>query len=681
MIRKLWNFKAKYMRKNLFLLKLTLILSLNVYSQLIPQEAILQMSRGINLGNSFDATPTETSWGNPLIQKYYFDDIVNAGFTCVRIPVTWKFHTSKSSSYTINQTWLNRVDSVVTWGLNKGLYVIINAHHEDGLKATDGMTDPIAKADTLAKYDSIWTQVSRHFKDKSDHLLFEILNEPHTMTQSSVDLFNARILSIIRKTNPTRIVVYSGTSYTGSDQLIAAKIPDPNDKYLIGYYHSYDPWNFAGLAIGTYGSAGDISSTIAKFTQVSNWSTLHNIPVLLGECGTVKKCDYNSRMIYYATLVEQALNRKIAFAVWDDNGDFQTYIRSTRKWNDVKDVIIHTYKESPTQLKAVVIDTTLTLSWLNRTTLNDSIILDRRTVNTEFAPIAKLDSSASQFYDSGLHKNTTYYYRLCTRLQDSIDLYSYPIEVNIIGVRKPYLGSINEIPGTIEAENYDIGGDGQTYHDNNSINKGGAYRLTEGVDVESRPENGYQIGFVANGEWTQYSAHVDLPGLYRIDTYTASVNGGGKYSFSIGKTSISNISVPKTGDSTTLSVSSVYRVSLDTGNQIVTFKIVSGSSNPFTIDKFVFIQDSSTATAINDQKMTNLFTIFPNPAVSDIIVTKPESISFVRLDIYNILGKKIKTEILTKNETVLSVDGMEKGIYVFVFTNTNYSETKRVIVE
>jgi aryl-phospho-beta-D-glucosidase BglC (GH1 family) len=417
----------KEMKKRFSLLVFFLCLVLIANAQITPKEALGQMMRGINIGNSFDATPTETSWGNPLIQEHYFDDIVNAGFTSVRIPITWRFHVSKNAPYTINEKWLARVDTVVSWGLKRGLFIIINLHHEAGVKATDTMTNLTAKADTLAKYDSIWSQVSTHFKDKSDHLLFEILNEPQSMTNASVDSFNVRALKIIRKTNPTRIVVYSGTSYTGSDLLMAAKIPDANDKYLMGYYHSYDPWNFAGEAKVTFGTASDISQMKNRFAQVSSWSVKNNIPVILDECGTIKNCDYNSRMIYYATFVEQALTYNIGFNVWDDNGNFQTYIRNSRKWNDLKDVIIHTYKESPTKLKAVVAETSISLSWTNRTIQNDSIVLDRRTASTDFAPIAKLATNASQYVDSGLTSNTIYYYRLRTNLKDSIDLYSYPV--------------------------------------------------------------------------------------------------------------------------------------------------------------------------------------------------------------------------------------------------------------
>lgn len=502
------------MKKILIISLISTLLIFNAFSQLTPQEAILQMGRGINIGNTMEA-PNEGLWGN-TVQKYYFDDYVNAGFTCVRIPITWKYHTSGKSPYTLNQSWLARVDTVVTWGLNKGLFITINAHHEDGLKAIDTMKNLTAKADTFVKYDSIWSQISRHFKDKSDHLMFEILNEPNPMSEVMVDSFNSSVLRIIRKTNPTRIVLYSGNQWSRAAQLEAAKIPNKNDKYLIGYYHPYDPSNFVLNAVGTYGSTGDINTTITAFNQIQSWSNTHNIPVTANEFGALNTCDYNSRMIWYATMVEQAISNGQAFNVWDDNGSFRTYIRSTRKWDDSKDVIIHTYKESPTQLKAVVKDTTVTLTWTNRTSLNDSIYLDRRTASTAFTPIAELGPTSSQFYDSALNKNTVYYYRLRTKF-DSIDLCSYPVSANILGVRKPYLGYPSVIPGTIQAENFDLGGLNVAYFTSGNINQGKAYRPNEGVGIEARPDSGYQLDYVSDGEWTSYTINCVQNGLYRID--------------------------------------------------------------------------------------------------------------------------------------------------------------------
>jgi aryl-phospho-beta-D-glucosidase BglC (GH1 family) len=394
------------------------------HAQITPYDAVKHMARGINIGNTMEA-PDEGLWNSP-VQEVYFDDYKNAGFTSVRIPITWDEHTDRTSPYKINSTWMNRVEQVVDWGLARGLFIIINAHHDDSIKVH--YTDAIERN----RFDSMWSQISVRFKDKSDSLLFEIINEPKGLTQSQINELNVRELSIIRKTNPTRLVIFSGNEWANSDQLVAAATPDTGDHHLIGYYHSYDPYPFGLKGTGTYGSTADINATKAKFDQVTAWSVAHNIPVIISEFGANKAANYNSRMIYYATVAEQALNHGVAFNAWDDGGNFPIMLRSTNDWNDIKDILIYTYKESPTKLKAITTpDTILTLSWTNRTSENDSIEVDRKTDTSDFAPFAKLGHDAAQLTDPDVIIGNTYYYRLRTRLKDSIDLYSYPFKVTI----------------------------------------------------------------------------------------------------------------------------------------------------------------------------------------------------------------------------------------------------------
>jgi aryl-phospho-beta-D-glucosidase BglC (GH1 family) len=638
------------------------------------------MGRGINVGNTMEATPTEGSWGNSF-SKYFYDDFSNAGFTCIRIPITWKFHTSINSPYTVNPKWMARIDTIVTWGLNKGLYIIINMHHEVGLKGIDTMANVAARIDTFAKYDSIWSQIATHFKGKSDHLLFEILNEPIPMSQAMVDSFNSSALRIIRKTNPTRIVLYSGNQWSRAAQLEAAKSPNKNDKYLIGYHHPYDPSGFAVNGTGTFGTASDISSLKTEFSQITTWSNTNNLPITADEMGAPSTADYNSRMIYYAAIVEDMVVNGEAFNVWDDNGSFKTYLRSTHSWDDTKDIIIHTYKESPTQLKLAPNDTTVTLTWVNRTILNDSIFVDRRTTNTSFAQIAAISPSSSKYYDSTLSRNTVYYYRLRTWLKDSIYLYSYPQSVSIakkLGTRKPFLGSPIAVPGTIQAEDFDYGGQAVAYNDKAGSNQGGAFRPTEGVGIEALIDStGYQLDYVSDGEWTSYTIDCAQKGPYRIDTYTASQNGGGTYYFRVGPDSSKAVTVPKTSDWTTQAVSKTYQFNLDTGVQILYFVIAKGTTNPYNIDKFIFTPDTSTSIPSINKNNIN---IYPNPAITEVTV-QADIIQPIKLDVYNLLGVKIKSEVLMSKETSVSLDGIGRGIYIFVLTTNNSIETKQIIVK
>ena len=124
------------MKKLYIVLLVTIFSGITNYSiaQLTPQEAAVQMQKGINLGNTLEP-PLEGGWNNPAAQEYYFDMYKDAGFNCVRVPVRWDQHTQASYPYKIDEAWLQRVEQVVDWGLSRGLFIIINAHHEEWIKS------------------------------------------------------------------------------------------------------------------------------------------------------------------------------------------------------------------------------------------------------------------------------------------------------------------------------------------------------------------------------------------------------------------------------------------------------------------------------------------------------------------------------------------------------------------
>ncbi len=396
--------------------------TISLRAQLLPNVAIKAMGRGINMGNTFDA-PTETAWGNPLVQASNFDDYKNAGFTCVRLPITWDTHTDTMPPYNINATWLNRVEQVVDWGLSRGLIIIINAHHETWLKT----------AYTTAhkeRFDSIWSQIATRFQNRSDSLLFEVINEPYPLSLANVNDLNARIISIMRKTNPTRIILFSGDNWSNSDDLISASVP--KDSLIIGYYHSYDPYPFGLIGTGTYGSAADINGTIQKFNQVTSWSAQHHVPVVLSEFGAMDTSDYNSRMCYYATVTQQALAHNVAFNAWEDGGQFYIYNRTQHTWTEVKDILIHTYKESPNNLRiSKYAATSIRIQWHNNANDTASIVVERKVAGSDFSSFATVASTDSIFIDSTITAGTSYYYRLSIDVKDSILAESYPIMMTV----------------------------------------------------------------------------------------------------------------------------------------------------------------------------------------------------------------------------------------------------------
>ena len=360
----------------------------------IPQEVIGKMTRGINIGNTLEP-PQVGEWNNEYISEYFFDDYVSAGFNTVRIPIRWDKHTTKEPPFIIASTWLDTIEQVIDWGIERDLFLIINAHHDWWL--VNNYDSP----QTKERFHAIWNQIAKKFKDKSPKLLFEIINEPHGMSKENVDELNRDILKIIRKNNPQRIVIYGGHSWSNSNHLLSAEVL--NDQYIIGYFHSYDPWEFAGKGNGLWGSEFDVNQIKNKFKAVKDWSEVNSIPVIISEFGAIHDCDYNSRMLHYFTYVKEAVSNGFAFQAWDDGGQFKIYNRNARTWPEVKDILIHTYSDSPENFKAQYVnDNQAFLSWkLNENDGNCSkIVIEKSSNSFPFKKISELDYGMTEYIDN-----------------------------------------------------------------------------------------------------------------------------------------------------------------------------------------------------------------------------------------------------------------------------------------
>lgn len=89
--------------------------------------------------------------------------------------------------------------------------------------------------------------------------------------------------------------------------------------------------------------------------------------------------------------------------------------------------------------------------------------------------------------------------------------------------REPFDGIIS-LPGIIEAENFDKGGEGYSYHDSDAKDEGASGYRTDngGLDI-GKGNGGYVLGYTAKGEWTEYTVDVTEAGEYE---YIATVSSG-----------------------------------------------------------------------------------------------------------------------------------------------------------
>jgi uncharacterized delta-60 repeat protein len=116
--------------------------------------------------------------------------------------------------------------------------------------------------------------------------------------------------------------------------------------------------------------------------------------------------------------------------------------------------------------------------------------------------------------------------------------------------QRPFGGTPWPVPGVLEFENFDDGGEGVAYHDTDSVNQGEAWRTT-GVDIQRVPDNGddFTLAFAKAGEWTEYTINATQAGTYNVGIEYSSLKGGGKFHLEVDGRAVTPVTtVQSTGD-------------------------------------------------------------------------------------------------------------------------------------
>lgn len=148
----------------------------------------------------------------------------------------------------------------------------------------------------------------------------------------------------------------------------------------------------------------------------------------------------------------------------------------------------------------------------------------------------------------------------------------------------PYLGIISQIPGTIEAENYDIGVGGSF-----DSNGGGdtAYRPDDGVGTEGCSEGGFNIAWVAKDEWLKYTSNVNTTGNYEIRLRTASPYNNRVLHLEVDGINITGVvNIPNTGGFQAWDTTIIANMFLTQGSHIITLYFDAADIN---VNKIEFV--------------------------------------------------------------------------------------------
>jgi len=337
------------------LLALPLLLSFGIALAAAEETVKAPFRRGVNLTNWFEVgTPREIQFDR--YTKRDFADMKSLGMDVIRLPINLHHMTGGSPDYALDPLFLGFLDEVVSWCEELDLHIILDNHTFHPVKPTDKKVDRV-----LLK---VWPQMASRYKDRSDLVVYEILNEPHGIDGKKWSRIQGEVIEAIRAIDPRHAIIVGPANYNTYHDLDT--LPVYEDKNLIYTFHFYDPFIFthqgarwgepslgdlAGVPyppdpakmppvpkslkggwyegiIKRYGVEGTPERVMALLDIAARFSEERKVPVFCGEFGVyMTNADPAQRVEWYRQVRTYLESRGIAWTTWDYEGPFGLFER------------------------------------------------------------------------------------------------------------------------------------------------------------------------------------------------------------------------------------------------------------------------------------------------------------------------------------------------------------------
>ncbi len=315
------------------------------HAEISAADQVKQMGAGMNVIGGYDGYWTGG-------QSYFRDDTLQmikaAGFSTVRVPLfTFQFLDKDGH---LSPAYFKKLDHIVDLAQKAGLNIILDEHDFD-----DCEKDTDACAVLLS---NVWYELSAHYKDAPDSVMFELLNEPHGKIDAKTwNAWLSDLTGIVRETNPTRNIVIGPVGWNSIDQLDNLTLPE-GDTHIITTFHYYSPmlfthqgasWagaeNQAARNVRWTGTKEQMATLNSDFDKAQAWGKAHNRPVFLGEYGTYAAFNPNmaDRVAWTKAISKAADARGFARAYWyfEDGNGFAAFDQAKTQWIEpIKDALV-----------------------------------------------------------------------------------------------------------------------------------------------------------------------------------------------------------------------------------------------------------------------------------------------------------------------------------------------------
>jgi endoglucanase len=237
------------------------------------------------------------------------DNITNAGFNCVRMPVWWgNFY---SITNTTSAGWRPDAFTVLDWLVTncatRGIYVVIDMHGVVGGQSTSGdtgwqnqnqyWTNSVDQSETAY----MWTQIAAHYQGNPAVAGYDVINEPDgAPNTAAVWAAYASLYNTIRSADPGHMLILEGTFENWNWTML----PDPSTYQWTNIVYSMHEYQYGGT-VSQIEAGSD--NQVMDFDNHLSW----NVPGYIGEWN-----DMSQGAACYDYSINDYNNAALSWTMW-----------------------------------------------------------------------------------------------------------------------------------------------------------------------------------------------------------------------------------------------------------------------------------------------------------------------------------------------------------------------------
>lgn len=352
------------MKKFFLSIVLSVIITISGFAQSLDQSSIHEVpfTNGVNLTNWFQASsPRQVDFSK--YTKKDFENIQSLGANVIRLPINLHAMVGPAPEYKVDSLFYFFLDQAVDWAEELEINLILDNHTFDPSEATDPNIGDILVP--------VWTQMAEHYKTRSELIYYEVLNEPHGISNEAWNAIQLDVINAIRTVDSTHTIIVGPSDFNGLRSL--QYMPEYEDDNLIYTFHFYDPFvlthqgaNWTTPSMAELGgipfpyNASDMPSLPSSLTGTWIQGAFNNyqnegtaekvreyldiavdfaetrgVKVFCGEFGIyAPNSDNDSRVAWYGVVSDYLTEKGLSWTIWDYQGGFGIFEPGTSELFD-----------------------------------------------------------------------------------------------------------------------------------------------------------------------------------------------------------------------------------------------------------------------------------------------------------------------------------------------------------